>query len=270
MSAAVAGVVAAALAMAMPMSVTLRRAGTVGCLVGGGRSATDDPSRQVRDARVEAALQAYDAHDFETAAAHFEAAYDAAHRAEDLFNAGRVYEEAGHPERARGYYERFVAMPGVPAEQREETQRRIDALPPVTAPAAPQVDKDASAPMRRGARVDRRHKVHWATGVGIGLMPAGAAALATGGALAVVAMKNAKNAQASTTPERPLEDTRQQRLAERQARTADVLLIAGSVVLATGVVFLLSGLEHRRRARRKHSTRRSRLRARGPGLSFSF
>lgn len=240
-------------------------------------SANTDVSEeeQAREERVVAALHAYDDGDFVAAAEHFEAAYAVAGRPEDLFNAGRAHEEAGHPEQARRYYERFLDAPGVSENHRAETQRRIDELPPPpelaqeAVPLAPVVPVQSDQrPTNQGGRSHR--KIHWATAIGIGLIPAGAAGLATGGVFAAVAMQNAENARASRSDERASDDVPQRQLAERQAKMADGMLLAGGVVLAAGLVFLLSGLEYRRGSKTRRRRHQRRVRAGASGLTLSF
>ncbi len=194
---------------------------------------------------ADAGLQAYARREFEVAAHQFELAYAAAGRPEDLFNAGRAHEDAGDVERARAFYLRFIATEGVPDAHRQQTQTRLAALTKQARPAA-----SPPPPPRPTVQSDRTAKLHWTTGVGIGLAPVAVGTLATGAAFAVTAMKNATNAARSATAERPQSETPQQQLALRHAKLADSMLIAGGVTLATSLVFVLVGLERRRRLRR--------------------
>lgn len=224
-----------------------------------------------RQPHVDAALKAYENNAFEAAAKHFERAYRAEGRSDDLYNAGRAYEAADDPAQARAFYLRFLATHDLPQTQRQQTEARLAALPdppPISAAVETTptraVAKDDVSATRSSSR--GRPRLHWTTSVGIGLASAGVASMVTGGVFAATAVKNASNAAGSTAPNQTRQDTPQQGLAQRQAKLADAMLIAGGVALAVSLVFVLSGLERRRRTR--SASRQLRLDRGAVTLSF--
>lgn len=209
---------------------------------------SDDVSR---DDVVAQAVERFEAEDYEGAIEAFGRAYALEHQPMDLYNIGRVYEEMGRPERARRYYERFLAQPELTAEERAEGEQRLAALPePQVAPAGAPVPEDR--PRRRWGDRDRDESSHhWATVTGSVLLPAGVVTLVAGTAVAGTAMRNARNAQLSADEQTPYQQTPHYALARRQAITSDVLLATGGVLAASGITALVVGLTKDKRSERR-------------------
>ena len=235
-----------------------------------------------RNDAVAAAVAAYAEGDHKRALEAFEHAYRLEHRPVDLYNIGRIYEELGKPERARGYYKRFLNKPGLTDEERTKGQERLAALPqPKRSPAtAPPPDRDRGDDVkhgkrrRRGADDKKIRRAHWATITGAVLTPIGVASLATGTALALTAIRNARNAETEADEQTPADSTPHYALARRQAIAADALLVSGVIVTATGIIMVAVGVDAQRRHKSK-KRRRDRRRARvsagptGPGFHVS-
>jgi len=207
-----------------------------------------------RDDLIAHAVERFDADDFDGALRDFEAAYLLEHRPVDLFNIGRVHEAAGRPQQARSYYQRFLAFAELSAAERKTGEERLASLPPPPAKVVP-TGKDRSA--RRATHRDRDREprvARWAAATGGTLIPIGLGGLAAGTTLAIAAERNAENARKSSDAATPIEETPHYRLAKKEALAADILLIAGGVLTATGIVVILAGADRKQaRAQRRVS-----------------
>ena len=86
------------------------------------------PAEGDPEALSAAAVERFEAKDYDAAVALFEQAYAADPQPNYLFNIGRVYEEKGDLENAIVYYQRFVKQSGVDLESRQAATERLKVL----------------------------------------------------------------------------------------------------------------------------------------------
>jgi tetratricopeptide (TPR) repeat protein len=204
-----------------------------------------------------AAVERFEAKDYDGAVALFEQAYAADPNPNYLFNIGRVYEEKGDLENAVVYYQRFVGEPGVDIESRQSATDRLKVLrealaqleaeeepkdepkdegtePVVDQPPVTDEDDERAAKRKKALRI-----------TGYSLMGVGGVGLILGGVFGGLAQRSVKDADAD-----PFVD-RQEAFRDRartQARVADAMFITGGVLAATGLVLVLATLGRKKAA----------------------
>lgn len=201
-----------------------------------------------------AAVERFEAKDYDGAVELFEQAYVADPNPNFLFNIGRVYEEKGDLENAVVYYQKFVGQSGVDLESRQAATERLKVLrealaqmkgeeknppedtakpedttePPVDQPPADTGEDDKAAKRKKTLRI-----------TGYSLMGVGGVGLIVGAVFGGLAQGSVKDADAD-----PFID-RQQAFRERattQAHVADAMFITGGVLAAAGLVLVLTTL----------------------------
>lgn len=202
-----------------------------------------------------AAVERFEARDYDAAAALFEQAYAADPQPNYLFNIGRVYEEKGDLANAVVYYQRFVGQSGVDLESRQTATERLKVLrealaqmrddePPKASTEPPKDDvttepppSEVTPPDEDDAAAAKRKRTLRLTGYG--LMGGGGAVLIVGAVFGGLASSTVDDADAD-----PFVD-RKAALRERartQARVADAMFITGGVLAAAGLVLVLATL----------------------------
>lgn len=215
-----------------------------------------EPAPDGPEAFSAAAVERFEAKDYDAAVELFEKAYAADPQPNYLFNIGRVYEEKGDLENAVVYYQRFVGQSGVDLESRQAATERLKVLrealaqmkgegtdePPKDEPpkdegtGEPQVDQPV-ADDGEDAKAAKRKKTLRITGYS--LMGVGGVGLIVGAVFGGLAQASVKDADAD-----PFVD-RQQAFRERattQAHVADAMFITGGVLAAAGLVLVLTTL----------------------------
>jgi tetratricopeptide (TPR) repeat protein len=210
-------------------------------------AAPDASSPADADALSEAAVEKFEAKDYDGAAALFERAYEADPQPNYLFNIGRVYEEKGDLRRAVEFYQRFVGEPGVDLESRQAATERLrvlrealrelegdpDPVAPTVTPEPEPASTDADDTRPDPART-RKLRI-----AGYTLLGVGGVALIAGGVVGGVALGTSNDAGDAEF----VDDTvRLRRRAKRQANAADGLLIAGGTLAGVGLILVLSTL----------------------------
>ncbi len=222
-----------------------------------------------REELVAIAVERFEHEDYDGAIAAFEHAHDLDHKAVDLFNIGRVYEQSGEPAQAREYYQRFLSRPELTSTEREQGEERLAALP---APVVQAPAKDPLQDKRRRPRGKRKHKRKVAPAVvaGATMLPLGVASLVTGAVLASTAARNANNGVQSADPQTPADQTPHFELAQREALAADILLGAGGALAAAGIVTLVAGkVRAKKRRRARDRSAKIDVRPAGAGLQIA-
>lgn len=204
-----------------------------------------------------AAVERFEAKDYDGAVELFEKAYATDPNPNYLFNIGRVYEEKGDLEKSVEYYQRFVGQSGVDLESRQAATERLKVLREALAQMKGDEPKDDPQPKEdpsgnevtgkpgdqigqsndQGDDPAKRKKTLRITGYS--LMGVGAAGLIVGGVFGGLAQGSVKDADAD-----PFVD-RQEAFRERartQARVADAMFITGGVLAAAGLVLVLTTL----------------------------
>lgn len=200
------------------------------------------------------AIDAFERGDYEEAVENFELAFESDGNPNNLFNIGRVYEEAGNLEAAVDYYKRFLEQPGVPLDYRKSALERIEVLertlaattrgepasegprdePPTQAPA-PSIERgEVDVDFARNAERRRKQRI-----AGYSLLGVGAAGLIAGGVLGGLTRAAARDLDGEDDP------SERERLADRGrglATGADVLYIAGGSLALVGLVVTLTAL----------------------------
>jgi tetratricopeptide (TPR) repeat protein len=200
-----------------------------------------------------AAVERFEAKDYDGAVELFEKAYAADPQANYLFNIGRVYEEKGDLEKAITYYQRFMGQSGVDLESRQAATERLKVLREALAQLKAQEDDGAppkdEPPKDEGTeqptdqtpavtdedeQANKRKKTLRITGYS--LMGAGGAGLIVGAVFGSLASGSVDDGQAD-----PFVDRREAFMerARKQARVADAMFITGGVLAATGLVLVL-------------------------------
>lgn len=215
-----------------------------------------EPAPDGPEAFSAAAVERFEAKDYDAAVELFEKAYAADPQPNYLFNIGRVYEEKGDLENAVVYYQKFVGQSGVDLESRQAATERLKVLrealaqmkgegadePPEDEPpkdegtGEPKVDEPI-ADTGEDAKAAKRKKTLRITGYS--LMGVGGVGLIVGAVFGGLAQGSVKDADAD-----PFID-RQEAFRERattQARVADAMFITGGVLAAAGLVLVLTTL----------------------------
>lgn len=209
------------------------------------------------EALSSAAVERFEAKDYDGAVELFEQAYAIDPQPNYLFNIGRVYEEKGDLENAVVFYQRFVSQPGVDIESRQAATERLKVLrealaqleangeptdetteptdettqptDETTEPTTTPPDDDPEA-----AKAVKRKKTLRITGYS--LMGAGGAALIVGAVFGGLASSSVKEGRSDRYVEREEAFIRR---ATRQARVADAMFITGGVLAAAGLTLVL-------------------------------
>lgn len=194
-----------------------------------------------------AAVERFEAKDYDGAVELFEKAYATDPNPNYLFNIGRVYEEKGDLEKSVEYYQRFVGQSGVDLESRQAATERLKVLrealaqmkgdeepgdgePPKDEGTDPTPVDQPPADTGEDEQAAKRKKTLRITGYS--LMGVGAVGLIVGGVFGGLAQGSVKDADAD-----PFVD-RQEAFRERartQARVADAMFITGGVLAAAGL-----------------------------------
>jgi tetratricopeptide (TPR) repeat protein len=211
-----------------------------------------EPSAGDPEALSAAAVERFEAKDYDGAVSLFEQAYAADPNPNYLFNIGRVYEEKGDLKKAIEQYQKFVGQSGVDLESRQAATDRLKVLreavaqleaeddPPEDTPPEddvttdPTADDPATATDEADQKAAKRKRTLRITGYA--LLGAGGVGLIVGGVFGGLAQGSVNDADAD-----PFVD-RQQAFRERarsQARVADAMFITGGVLAATGLVLVL-------------------------------
>jgi tetratricopeptide (TPR) repeat protein len=217
-------------------------------------SEPSSPSDDDPEALSAAAVDRFEARDYDAAVVLFEKAYAADPNPNYLFNIGRVYEEKGDLKKAIVYYQRFVGQSGVDLESRQTATERLKVLrealaqldadepsrpsdEPDDVVAQPDEALDPSTATDDDASAAKRKKTLRITGYA--LMGAGGVGLIVGGVFGGLASSSVDDAQSD-----PFVD-RQEAFRDRartQARVADAMFITGGVLAAAGLVLVLTTL----------------------------
>lgn len=233
---------------------------------------------------TERAVADFEAGRYEQAVENFERAYALDGNVNNLFNIGRVYEEAGDLPAAIDYYTRFLEQPGVSLEYREATLERLEVLERTLAatrknegdgaaaegdggdasgPPPPSVEgegeDDPPPPIDDAAqaRARKQRVAGWA------VLGVGGVALVASGAIAGVTASTASALADETDPSARADlALRGQSLAP----AADALLISGGTLALVGLVVALTAKPER--AAKATALAPTMLR-RGAGLSFA-
>ena len=201
------------------------------------RSTMSDEAR----GRYEAASRFYALRRFDDAAREFQTVYALSGFAAVLFNAGRAFEDGGHPAEAIAAYEHFLRE-GSPGVERSAVESRIAALrarpatpPPVVAAPPPPVVIAPPPAVVRPAVAPVTH--HPSRALPIGLLVGGGVALAGALTLGATVMSTdgdlaarCPGGQCATSPDDQVASARARALA------ADVIGLVGVGALAAGVV----------------------------------
>lgn len=211
------------------------------------------PAEGDPEALSAAAVERFQAKEYDAAVELFEQAYAADPQPNYLFNIGRVYEEKGDLENAVVYYQRFVGQSGVDLESRQAATERLKVLRETLAQMKgdepkddPQPEDDGTAkptgeppPVTTDEGDDAAKRKKTLRITGYALMGAGGVGLVLGGVFGGLARGNANDSETD-----PFVD-RQEALRERartQARVADAMFITGGVLAAAGLVLVLTTL----------------------------
>lgn len=200
----------------------------------------------------DAAIQAFQEGRYEEAVQNFEKAFELDGNPNNLFNIGRVYEEAGELESAVDYYKRFISQPGVSLDNRKIALERIDVLEQIIAktkpaepepqePPPPVIEPDPVTQVDSTAQAEqeRRRKQRIAGYVLLGI---GGAGLIAGGVTGGLAMGvEGDLADSSDLAER----TELVSKGDTMALSADVLYVAGGTLALAGLIVTLTALPKR-------------------------
>ncbi len=224
---------------------------------GGASSEAPDIDMNDTDALNAAAVQRFQAKDFEGAAELFERAYEIDPNPNYLFNIGRVYEQSGDINKAVDYYQRFVQSPGVELESRElalkrlrvlreiqkETQGPEETPPPNQPPPDPEgPDPGTSGPLDGGETPSQLSTLEIA---GYAVLGVGGAALIVGGVLGGLALSQQSKLDGQMSFENRQEIIQS---GETNALVADIMFASGGALAITGLVMALVGRSKRKRA----------------------
>ena len=214
-----------------------------------------------------AAVEKFEAKDYDGAVDLFEQAYAADPQPNYLFNIGRVYEEKGDLEKAVEYYQKFVGQSGVDLESRQAATERLKVLRETV--AAMQSDEttgdettddettddettddetaddivtdpppdDPGGDTGTDEEAAKRKKILRITGYS--LMGAGGGALIVGGIFGGLASSTSDEAEADPFVDRTLALRER---GQRQARVADAMFITGGILVAGGLALVLATL----------------------------
>lgn len=248
---------ALSLALAAPGTTVLAAAGHTaqGATQGAADHAMAIEPEGDPEALSSAAVERFEAKDYDGAVELFEQAYAIDPQPNYLFNIGRVYEEKGDLENAVTFYQRFVSQPGVDIESRQAATERLkvlrEALAQLEANGEPKDEttdepkdettepKDettgpTTTPPDDDPEAAKRKKTLRITGYS--LMGAGGAALIVGAVFGGLASSSVKEGRSDRYVEREEAFIRR---ATRQARVADAMFITGGVLAAAGLTLVL-------------------------------
>ncbi len=209
------------------------------------------------DALNAAAVQRFQAKDFEGAAQLFERAFEIDPNPNYLFNIGRVYEQSGDINKAVDYYQRFVQSPGVELESRELALKRLRVLreiqketqapeqtpPPEQPPPEPEgPEPGATGPVDGG---DPPGKLSTLEIAGYAVLGVGGAALIAGGVFGGLALSQQSELDSQMSFENRQEIIQS---GETNALVADIMFISGGALAVAGLVMAVVGRSKRKRA----------------------
>lgn len=223
--------------------------------------ASETPSEA--DTLSDEAVQAFKAHDYDTAIDKFQRAYDLDPQPNYKFNIGRVYEEKGgleNLEQAVKYYQEFVQSPGVDLESREAATQRLKVLRPTVEelraqkaeadkaagdPTTPTTDTADQPPVVDDEAKARKRKLRIA---GYSLIGVGGLGLVIGSVFGGLALSKSKSSDDAPHIDDKI-SLRQE--AKSRAAVADGMLITGGVLAGVGLILVLSTLGKGKRPTRK-------------------
>jgi tetratricopeptide (TPR) repeat protein len=249
--------VCSTLALALGAVPSLQARASTGGVTSNAAEEVPAPSEGDPEALSAAAVERFQAKEYDAAVDLFEQAYAADPQPNYLFNIGRVYEEKGDLENAVVYYQRFVGQSGVDLESRQAATERLKVLRETLAQMkADEPKDDTPADDGTGQPTDeqtpttdegddaaKRKKTLRITGYA--LMGAGGVGLILGGVFGGLAQGNANDAKSEPFIDRQAElrDS-----ARTQARVADAMFITGGVLAAAGLVLVLTTLGGKKKA----------------------
>lgn len=198
----------------------------------------------------DAALAAFEAGRYDEAVENFQRAFALDKNPNNLFNIGRVYEEAGQLESAVEYYKQFIAQPGVTLDYRKVALDRIEVLEKTIAATKPQPEPEpepepevepapppatVETPVEDTTANDQRRKQRIA---GLVLLGVGGAALIGGGVVGGLSVGTNSDLAGATPEQRGDLVNRGNTL----TTTADVLFAAGGTLALVGLIVTLTAL----------------------------
>lgn len=232
-------------------------------------AAPEDGAEGDPEALSAAAVERFEAKDYDGAVELFEQAYAVDPQPNYLFNIGRVYEEKGDLEKAVEFYQRFVGQSGVDLESRQAATERLKVLR--EAVAQMKADEKQANGGDEGDETDegdegdegdqagdtvtdpppddggedtgtdedagKRKKILRITGYS--LMGVGGGALIVGAVFGGIASSTSNEAEDDPFVDRTLALRDR---AQRQARVADAMFITGGILAAGGLALVLATL----------------------------
>lgn len=188
-----------------------------------------------------AAVEKFQAKEYEEAAQLFEEAYSINPEPNYLFNIGRIYEESGDLQKAVEYYERFMNEPAVEIEAREIALERVRVLKEIIREnEAKEAAKNPPPPVEDNEPTplgddDKKNKTPPMRIGGYVLVGVGAAVLGAGAGFGAAASGNSKELDDLNTLETRDAEIEKGR---RNAIIADSMFIAGGALALTGVILI--------------------------------
>lgn len=261
--------VALGFAPSLPVLAATASAATLAAAPGAG-----DP-----EALSAAAVEKFEAKEYDAAVDLFEQAYAADPQPNYLFNIGRVYEEKGDLEKAVEFYQRFVGQSGVDLESRQAATERLKVLREAVAQMKADekaddegteettdegtdettdggtdetTDEGATDEDATDEQAAKRKKILRITGYS--LLGAGGGALIVGAIFGGLASSSADEADADPFVDRTLALRDR---ARGQARVADAMFITGGILAAAGLALVLTTVG-RKKASTGEVTRKTR------------
>lgn len=195
-------------------------------------------AEETPDTLSSAAVEAFNAREFDRAIELFERAYALDPQPNYLFNIGRVYEEKGDLEQAVANYQKFVQQPGVDLEARSVATERLKVLRQTLdqlredEPDQPKPVADSPTPAEQAAAA-RKRKLRLA---GYSLLGVGGGVLVIGAVFGGLAIGKSNDAKDAAFIDDKL-SLRQE--AKGRAVVGDGLLISGGVLAGVGLVLVL-------------------------------
>lgn len=187
-----------------------------------------------------AAVEKFQAKEYDEAARLFEEAYSINPEPNYLFNIGRIYEESGDLPQAVEYYERFMNEPAVELEAREIALERVRVLKEIIREnEAEEAAKNPPPPVEEdpdplGKDDDKKKQPPMRIG-GIVLLSVGAVVLGAGAGFGAAASGNSNALDDLNTLETRDSEIEKGR---RNAIVADSMFIAGGALALTGVILI--------------------------------
>ncbi|MEX1363860.1 MAG: tetratricopeptide repeat protein [Nannocystaceae bacterium] len=270
--------VCSSVALALGFAPSLPVLAATAPVIASGATLAAAPDTGDPEALSAAAVEKFEAKEYDAAVDLFEQAYAADPQPNYLFNIGRVYEEKGDLEKAVEFYQRFVGQSGVDLESRQAATERLKVLREAVAQMKANeeatdegteettdegteetTDEGTEETTDEGATDDttdeqaaKRKKILRITGYS--LLGAGGGALIVGAIFGGLASSSADEADADPFVDRTLALRDR---ARGQARVADAMFITGGILAAAGLALVLTTVG-RKKASTGEVTRRTR------------